>query len=74
MENKVLMKAIERLGITKEKFHTVFEEKQGFNSEFNRNHPSYESGESCLSFMKSGACKLIAENGDVVNDIITNIG
>ncbi|MBR2431093.1 hypothetical protein IKB17_06505 [bacterium] len=68
------MKAIERLGITKEKFHAVFEEKKGFNSEFNKNHPSYDSGESCLSFMKSGADKLISENGSVVLDIITNIG
>lgn len=68
------MTAIERLGITREKFHTVYEEKKGFNSEFNKNHPSYDSGESCLSFMKSGAEKLIAENENVVLDIITNIG
>ncbi len=67
------MKAIERLGITRENFHDTYEEKQGFNSEFNKNHPSYECGESCLSFIKSGGKKLINENPDIIADILSTI-
>lgn len=67
------MKAIERLGITKESFHEIYEAKNGFNSEFNKNHPGYEKDESCLTFMNCGVDTLLVENEDIVNDIISNI-
>ena len=67
------MKAIERLGITRESFHSTFEEKNGFNSEFNRNHPGYEKDESYLSFVNCGVDKLLIENDDVVDDIVSTI-
>lgn len=64
------MRTIEALGITEEEFKKMYDEYNGFNDTFNKNHPSYGQGEDFLIFLKEGSEKLINENRDLVVDII----
>lgn len=66
------MKAIEKIGLTKDAFKDLYESFDGFNDQFNKNHPSYEGCESFMSFLSMGCDKLINENKAVVDDIVNN--
>ena len=48
------MRAIERLGITKDIFKKMYEDNKGFNHRFNRNHPSHSEGEDFYSYINAG--------------------
>lgn len=67
------MRAVDKIGLTKEAFFALYKKYGGFDEEFNRNHPSYRNGESFTSFLNSGSEKLIDEESKLVESII-NIG
>lgn len=54
-------------GMSYEEFCQLYKECDGFNSEFYRNHPTLESGEKCIDFLKKGSSTLKE------NDMIKNI-
>ena len=62
------MAVMERIGVNREKFRKIYEENNGFNSEFNRNAPVQEK--SFLVFINSGAKKLNEEQEEFVKNII----
>ena len=64
------MRTIEALGLTKEEFKKMYEDCNGFNNTFNKNHPSYGQDESYLAFLKAGSEKIVTENAELVKDII----
>lgn len=64
------MRAIEQIGLTKEAFKELYEQYNGFDDQFNKNHPTYNSDESFMQFLSAGSRKLISEDKDLVKDII----
>lgn len=64
------MRTIEAMGITEEVFKKMYDDYSGFNSIFNRNHPSYGENDNFLDFLNAGSRKLVDENADLVVDII----
>ena len=66
----IKLKAIEEIGITKEKFHEIYEENAGFNFNFNKNHPSYDCDECYTNFLAEGSKNLIKEHKDLIKGII----
>ena len=48
-------------GIAKEEFHKLYIENNGFNEEFNKNHPAYKNNEDFFDFSLSGAQSLTKE-------------
>ena len=65
------MRVIDELGITKEKFKTLYNERQGFNDISYKNHPAYDKSEAFLTFLKSGSQRLVRENKALIIDIIS---
>ena len=45
------MRAIDKIGLTKEVFKAMYKEYGGFNDQFNKNHPEHGKEESFLSFL-----------------------
>ena len=64
------MRAIEKIGLTKEAFKAMYEEYGGFNNHFNKNHPEHGKEESFLSFLIDGSKSLADEETELVVDII----
>ena len=64
------MRAIEKIGLTKEVFKAMYEEYGGFNSQLNKNHPEHGKEETFLSFLKNGSESLVNEETELVVDII----
>ena len=61
---------MEELGITPEVFKKMYDENNGFNNQFNKNHPSHSENETFLSFLLQGSERLVKENESIVLDII----
>lgn len=66
----MVMRAIDKIGLTKEAFKAIYKEYGGFNDQFNKNHPEHGKEESFLSFLKDGSESLVKEETDLVVDII----
>lgn len=64
------MRAIEKTGLTREAFKTMYEEYNGFNSQANKKHLEHGEEESFLSFLIDGSKCLANEETDLVVDII----
>lgn len=64
------MSAMERLGITREAFKAMYDEYNGFNDNFNKNHPEHNKGETYLTFLKNGSLSLVDKEPELVEDII----
>lgn len=64
------MRAAEKLGLTKEIFKKLYEEYDGFNYQFNKNHPSYDGKENFWNFLNKGSNDLAKSNPDLIRDII----
>lgn len=64
------MRTIEALGLSKEEFKKMYDDHNGFNNTFNKNHPSYGQDENYLAFLKTGSEKIVNENAELVKDII----
>lgn len=65
------MRVIDELGITEKKFKALYDERQGFNDIFNKNHPGYDKSEAFLTFLKLGSQSLVRENKALIIDIIS---
>lgn len=61
--------AIEELGLTRDKYEEMYNQYGGFNTNFNKNAPSRNEGETVYAFLKRGAESLVKENADIVNGI-----
>lgn len=64
------MRAIEKLGLTRESFGKMYDEYEGFNSQFNKNHPEHDQEETFFAFLKKGSESLVNEEAELVVDII----
>lgn len=71
MLGDLIMRVIDELGITKEKFKVLYDKRQGFDDIFNKNHPAYDKSEAFLTFLKSGSQRLVRENKALIIDIIS---
>lgn len=67
----IIIRAIEKLGLTREAFKELYDEFDGFNSQFNKNHPEHGKEETFLTFLRNGSISLVADEGDLVTDIIS---
>ena len=60
------MSMMEEYGCSREKFHKMYEQYDGFNGIYNKNSPSYSSEDDFFSFVKKGAENLATDNPDLV--------
>ena len=58
------------LSMSREQFDELYRKTEGFIGEVNRNHPSYDKGESFLSFLEKGGLALLRDHADIVQNLI----
>lgn len=52
------METKKAFGMSYEEFCHLYQECDGFNGEFYKNHPILNEGESCVDFLKKGSSSL----------------
>ena len=68
-EVDIIISAAEKLGFNKDVFDRLYDSCNGFDSRPNKNHPTYEEGETFEEFLKKGSKKVV-EDSSLIGNII----
>lgn len=60
--------------ITQDEFKQLYDQFNGFDNIFNKNHPGYEDSEDGFDFILAGSKSIVDENNELIKSILVSEG